>query len=263
MVLLLIGFLGIYTSSLSLSSYQTFTIEIPTVENSEQSELLTRKVLNVLETIPTLKETKIIEKEQLISLLDPSLVQTDIIKDLGFPVFIDATFEDSPLIDLQSLTHQLRQVVAGVLVEPHARWQSMVSTANRTIQTLGWVFVGFIFSIMMTVISLVTRATLISHLPIVDSLRLMGAKNAFIASQFQKQAFKSSFLGGSVGLVIGIILIYFLKSLPHFLGLPTFFLDFLTFKTLPYFLILPFGIALMSIIVARLTVSRLLYLLEK
>jgi cell division transport system permease protein len=262
MVLVLIGFLALYTPNLS-SSQQTFTIEIPTVEDSIQSESVTKKILNVLENFPTFKEAKVIEKEQLISLLDPSLVAMDGIKDLRFPIFIDATFENSPLIDLKSLTHQLRQIVAGIHVEPHNRWQNMVNATSRAAQTLGVVLVSFIFAIMMMVISLVTRATLVAYHPIVDSLRLMGAKNAFIASQFQKQAFKSSLLGGTLGLFVGIVLIYFLKSLPHFLGLPILFLDFFTFKTLLYFLILPFGIALFSIIVARLTVARLLYLLEK
>lgn len=257
------GFLTLSNPTQFSNSEQMLTIMVPGLENSKHSEEAIKNILIVLESFPNFQEAKVVEKEQLINLLEPSLIHMDHIKALNFPTLIDVTFNSSSLIDLKNLTYKLRQFVAGIQIEPHTGWHHLIATSDKAIITLGWALVVFIIFIILVVISLITKFTLMAYRPIVDSLRLMGANNGFIASQFQKQAFKSSFLGSSCGIVIGILIIYSLISLSHLFELPVFSSAFFTMKSFLYLLLFPIAISLLSIIIARLTVIYTLYLLEK
>ena len=264
MVFILTGFFSFYDPYTDLNSEPSFTIEIPFLsENPDHSSVLVERVLVFLKTVPALKKIEVVEKDDLLKLLEPWVNNQSNLADLNLPVFIDITVDNSIPLDTKLLTHQLRQIAAGIHVEPYGRWKSMVKIHHRTFQVLALGCVGLILSIMMILVSLVTKTSLMAYRSIVDILRLMGAKNAFIARQFQTQAFTSCLKGGFAGLIFGLIMVYGLSILPQIIGLPVLFEPLLRFNLLPFFLFLPFVTAFVSALVSRMTVSRLLYSLER
>lgn len=264
MVFILTGFFLFYDPYSNLDSQPSLTIEIPFLhESPDQSSILVEKVLAFLKTIPALQKIEKVEKETLLKLLQPWVSPSHPLEDLRLPIFIDVTLDDTVAVDINFLSQKLRQIAAGIHVEPYSRLYSIVKIHHRTFQVLALGGLGLILSIMMMLVSLVTKTSLLAYHSIVDSLRLMGAKNAFIARQFQTQTFTRCLKGSFAGLVLGLVTVYGLTLLPQVIGGPLLFDPWLRIDLLPFFLLLPFVTAFVSTIVSRLTVSRLLRSLER
>ena len=264
MVFILTAFFAFYTPSADLGPAPSFTVEIPLLhEDQVQTTVLVEKVAAFLKTIPGLQKIEIVEKSELLKLLEPWVTTQQPLEDLKLPIFIDVTLGNDSVIDIKSLTRQLRQLAASIHVEPYDRWHSTAAIYNHTLQSLTLGCIGFIMIIMMMLVSLVTKTSLMAYRPIVDILRLMGAKNTFIARQFQTQALISCLKGGFSGSFLGLLIIYGVSFLPQLVGMPILSKSVLKGQFLPFFIFLPFIIALVSVIVAWVTVNRLLYTLEQ
>ncbi|RZI47061.1 cell division protein FtsX [Candidatus Finniella inopinata] len=261
-VFMVMGFLSVYDPD--TGSNPTFTVEIPLIEKDpEQSAVLLEKVSTFLKTIPSLQKIEVVERSELINLLGPLANDLNTVEDLPLPILIDVTLDSKVPVKIKGLTQQLRQIAAGIHVEPYAKWHSMVQIHNRTLQTLVLGGIILILMIMMALVSLVTRTSLTAYRSIVDILRLMGARNTFIARQFQNKTFLSCLKGSFIGLVISLVVLYCLSMLPPLLSSPLLFEPLITFYQLPFFLLLPLVTAIVSAFVSYLTVLRLLHHLEQ
>lgn len=266
MILISSCFLAFYQPLIGFESApnHTFTLEIPIAnQTSEHLQNLTQKVLAALHEFPHLEDVKIIQKEYLLSLLEPWIGNSQDLQDLSLPIFIDVTFDQNHPVDIKALIYRLRQIAAGIRIEPHSRWQTLIHNTHQAIQIVAIGLLSFILIILMMIISLLTKTSLMAYRDIIENLRLMGAKNSFIAGQFQTQAFKGCLQGGFMGLALGLILVYVLNNLPSLLGHPIGVTPIMTLSNLGLFSLLPLLIAMISIVVARITVMRLLRLFDQ
>ena len=242
----------------------TLTVEIPFTDSSHSSfQETTQKVLTVLQELPHLENVRVIPKQELLALLDPWLGDTEDIKDLDLPILIDVTFTNPEALDVADLTQRLRQITAGIRVETHSHWQGLITNTYQAIEMVSMGLILFVFIVLAVVMSLVTRASVVAYRSIIDTLRLMGAKNSFIAKQFQSHMYKSCLQGGFVGWAGGIGLVFFLNNLPQLLGHPLVVASMITWQNVCFFAFLPIVMAVFSVLITRITVTRLLRLFDQ
>jgi cell division transport system permease protein len=256
------------------------TIEIPFSETSfpdiskqEASEKIStdaarssapvQQVLSFVRNIPGVLRAEVVEGEHLLSLLQPWVGQTDLLKDLQMPVLIDLDIDPNVAIDYESIKQYLKNISGGIRFEAHTRWQQMLTVLGQAIKTLSYAIVGFILGTIFIVISLITKSSLAAHRENIDVLRLMGAKNSYVASQFQSQAFKACFRGGVIGILFALPILYFLSWLAQYLGIPEIFKDMPSSEVVGAIFILPFIVSIFSMIVSRFTVLRTLTRMDR
>lgn len=257
-----------------------FTIEIPFSETSfaiaQKSEHIDKtpaemmrlsapvqQVLNFVRNIPGVLSAEVVESEHLFSLLQPWIGQTDLLKDLQMPILIDLSIDPNAAIDYENMRQSLKSISGGIRLEAHARWQQMLTVMGQAIKTLSYAIVGFILGAIFIVISLITKSSLSAHKESIDILRLMGAKNSYVASQFQFQVFRACFQGGIIGIFFALPILYFLSWLAQYLGIPEIFKDMPSSEVVVSVFILPFIVSVFSMLVSRLTVLRTLTRMDR
>ncbi len=99
-----------------------------------------------------------------------------------------------------------------------------------------------------------TRASLNVHSDIINVLRLMGARNRYIASYFQNSSFWLCLKGGAIGLLAAIPTVIFMGWLSRHLGMPKFFTAEPATGAWVFILLLPIMIACVGMLVSRLAV---------
>ena len=240
------------------------TIEIPTIEaGTTTASPAVQQVMGILQSIPGIQRAEIVDGDRLLSLLKPWVGQIDLLRDLQLPALIDIDLDPSIPLDMTILTQQLREISAGIRVEPHARWHQMFVSLGQAIKSLSYVIIGFIICSIFVVISLITKSSLSTNRETIDVLRLMGAKNTYVAKQFQIQAFKTCFQGGIIGVFFALPIIYFLSWFSGYLGIPEIFKNMITPEIMVTFVCLPFIVSILSMIVSRLTVLRTLARMDR
>jgi cell division transport system permease protein len=222
-----------------------------------------QQVLSFVRNIPGVLRAEVVEAEHLLSLLQPWIGQTDLLKDLQMPILIDLDIDPNVVIDYENIKQYLKSISGGIRFEAHTRWQHMLTVLGQAIKTLSYVIVGFILGTIFIVISLITKSSLAAHKENIDVLRLMGAKNSYVASQFQAQAFKACFQGGLIGIFFALPILYFLSWLAQYLGIPEIFKDMPSPEVVGAIFVLPFIVSLFSTLVSRFTVLRTLARMDR
>lgn len=112
---------------------------------------------------------------------------------------------------------------------------------------------GILLMGLILVVILVTRASLRASYATLDTLRLMGARNGYVSKIFQRQILKAALIGGGVGVLLAApVLGAFFSALN--LGEHAATDGSLLHRCVGAVLVVPVGVALVSVLVSRLTV---------
>lgn len=252
-------------SETSFSGAQKQDSSAPDRAPTEMARLSTpvQQVLSFVRNIPGILRAEVVDGEHLLALLQPWVGQTELLKDLQMPVLIDLEVDPNVVIDYENIKQYLKSISGGIRFEAHTRWQQMLTVLGQAIKTLSYAIVGFILGTIFIVISLITKSSLATHKENIDILRLMGARNSYLASQFQSQAFKACFQGGLIGILFALPILYFLSWLAQYLGLPEIFKDLPSSEVVAAIFILPFIVSIFSMLISRFTVLRTLKRMDR
>jgi cell division transport system permease protein len=75
----------------------------------------------------------------------------------------------------------------------------------RTVEVMAVTLLALVLAATAGVVAFVARAGLSIHRQIVDILHIVGARDAYVARQFQAQAFRFGFVGAMIGSLLGVI----------------------------------------------------------
>ena len=136
------------------------------------------------------------------ALLEPWLGAGNIPGDLPVPVLIDVTIEPGAAVDLDALGELLRNVVPGSTLNDNGVWLEQIIRLARSIQWVAAIVVGLVGAAAIAIIIFATRAGMSVHHDTIELLHVIGARDSYIARQFQFQAMKVSLTGGAIGLAL-------------------------------------------------------------
>ncbi|HEX4891607.1 MAG TPA: hypothetical protein VFW37_14705 [Alphaproteobacteria bacterium] len=177
---------------------QLVTVQVPP-ESGVSSDAVVKSVLGVLRDHPAVAQARALELSEMEALLAPWLGQSAAVRELPLPQLIDV--EMRPEGDLDSLRNRLEAEFPGVELDDHRLWRDQMHSVATTARLVCLSLVVLISLAAIAVIIFATQASLESQNELVALMHLIGARNSFVAGEFQKY-----FLGiGVTGVLIGLV----------------------------------------------------------
>jgi cell division transport system permease protein len=206
------AFLTVFALALSLASGRladrwatelagaaTLRINAPADQLAAQTEA----ALAVLGQTPGVASARALTTEEQAALLSPWFGPDLPLETLPIPQLIEI-IEGEPGLDATGLRLRLGAEVPGAVLDDHTRWREPLVDAAMSLRRLGWVSILLIGGATAAMITLAANASLAANAQIIEVLRLVGARDRFIARAFVRRFTYRAFFGAVVGVLLGM-----------------------------------------------------------
>ena len=206
-------FLAVFAMALSLASGKlatrwadaldrTATVRISAPE--DQLALQTKAVLAVLTTTPGIATARALTLNESTKLLEPWFGPDLPLQDLPLPQLIAVT-ETGAGYDAEGLRQRLSAEAPGAILDDHLRWRRPMAEAAGRLRLLGLLSIVLIGLAMAAMITLAANAALAANAQVIRVLRLVGARDSYIARAFVRRFTLRAATGALAGVVLGLI----------------------------------------------------------
>ena len=207
------AFLAVFALALSLATgrlanrwaaelAQTSTLRISAP--ADQMEAQTRAAMAVLETTPGVAQARPLTADEQRALLAPWFGPDLPVETLPIPQLIEI-IEDGDGYDATGLRARLQAEVPGAVLDDHTRWREPLVAAAGRLRTLGFVAILLIAASTGAMITLAANAALAANAQVIRVMRLVGARDIYIARAFVRRFTMRALLGAIVGMIAGIL----------------------------------------------------------
>ena len=214
------AFLAVFALALSLAAgrladrwseelARTSTLRISAPQDQVAAQ--TAKALEVLRTTPGISTARSLSIDEQKALLAPWFGPELPIEDLPIPQLIEI-IEAGAGYDSIGLRARLQAEVPGAVLDDHTRWRRPLVHAASRLRMLGWASLLLIAATTAAMITLAAQAALAANLQVIRVMRLVGAKDSYIASAFIRRFTLRAFVGAAFGGALGLIAILLLPS---------------------------------------------------
>ena len=150
--------------------------------------------------------------------MEPWLGRNALSESLGLPIprLIDVSVEPASagiVVDLGTLAAQLAEAVPGASLDDHGQWLDRLIALARAIEAIGFAVLIVISLAAVATVIFATRTGLAIHHDVIELLHLIGARDNFVAHQFQLNALWLGLKGGATGVVLAVATLLILGSL--------------------------------------------------
>ncbi len=183
-----------------LANSATIRISAPADQLARQ----TQAVLDLLATTPGVASARAMTDEQQRKLLEPWFGPDLPLDTLPIPRLIEVT-EDGTGYDGEGLRLRLAAEAPGAILDDHTRWRVPLAVAAGRLRILGLASVVLIVGTMAAMITLAANAALASNAQVIRVLRLVGARDAFIARAFVRRFTLRALSGAAIGTALGML----------------------------------------------------------
>ncbi len=206
------AFLAVFALALSLASGRladrwadelarsaTLRINAPADQRAAQ----TQAALKILRQTPGIASARALSREEQTALLTPWFGPDLKLDHLPVPRLIEV-IEDRPGYDAAGLRLRLSAEVPGAVLDDHTRWRRPLVDAAHSLRRLGWVAILLIGGATAAMITLAANAALSANAQVIEVLRLVGARDRYIAQAFVRRFTLRTLIGASVGVALGL-----------------------------------------------------------
>lgn len=232
---------------------------VPSAENEgRDAALQARAARDLLLQTAGIESAAILPRSDIEALLEPWLGRGTLGLDLPIPPLIDVSLVPGATPDIAALAAKLAREVPGAELDDHKLWLDKLTWLARSVQIVAGAVVFMIGLAAVAVVVFATRADLATHHDTIEILHLIGARDSYIARQFQGRALGLGLRGGLFGLAVALVTFFMVAELAGELDAPFLprpepaFSDWLAFAALP---LIATAIATLT---ARITVMRAL-----
>ncbi|MDM7932607.1 cell division protein FtsX [Tabrizicola sp.] len=169
----------------------------------EQVQLQTDAILALLATTPGIASFRAIDDAETRALLEPWFGPGLPIEALPIPRLFEVV-EADPGYDAEGLRQRLAAEAPGALLDDHTRWRRPLAEAAGRIRLLGVLSIALIGAAMAAMITLAARAALAANAEVIRVLRLVGAKDSYIARAFVRRFTLRTLVGATLGAAAGV-----------------------------------------------------------
>jgi|GEM_PF-32937 len=207
------AFLAIFAMALSLASgrmadrwgaelARTATVRISAPAEFQAAQ--TEAVLTALSQTPGIASARALEESESLALLEPWLGSGLDPETLPVPQLIEI-IEDRSGYDEDGLRLRLAAEAPDAILDNHSAWRQPLVSAAWRLRTIGLTAVALIALTMVAIIVLAANAALSANAQVIRVLRLVGARDAFIAGAFVRRFTWRALIGAGVGSLAGTI----------------------------------------------------------
>lgn len=213
-------FLAVFALALSLASgrlaerwagalERTATVRLSAPE--DQIDLQTKAVLTLLTETPGIASARALSEEEQRKLLEPWFGPDLPVDALPLPRLIEVV-EDGSGYDGEGLRQRLAAEAPGAVLDDHTRWRRPMAVAADRLRLLGFLSIGLIAAAMAAMITLAANASLAANAQVIQVLRLVGARDSYIARAFVRRFTLRALVGSAAGALAGLIGVAILPS---------------------------------------------------
>ncbi|MEL6207718.1 MAG: cell division protein FtsX [Pseudomonadota bacterium] len=168
-----------------------------------QVEAQARIVLDVLATTPGVASARRLSEDEERALLAPWLGPDLLLESLPVPALIEVV-EAPDGLDVVGLTARLAGEAPGAIYDDHTRWRAPLIEAAQRLRALGLVSLALIGAATAAMITLAAQAALAANARVIATLRLVGARDAWIARAFVRRFTLRATTGALIGMGVGL-----------------------------------------------------------
>jgi cell division transport system permease protein len=185
-----------------LADAATLQVIAPETEIEDQA----RAALNVLRTTPGVTSVRMVDLAEQEALLEPWLGPDVPVESLPLPLMIEVE-TDRARLNRASLELRLQAEAPGAIFDDHAAWrQPLIATAERLkLFALGCMALTALA--LAAVLGLAAHAAVAANGAAIETLRLVGARDGFIARAFTRRFMLRALGGAAVGTGSGMLLL--------------------------------------------------------
>ena len=214
------AFLAVFALALSLAAgrladrwsdalERTATVRLSAPE--DQIDLQTKAVLAILSTTPGIATARAMTDEEQRALLEPWFGPDLPVDALPLPRLIELT-ESGSGYDGEGLRQRLAAEAPGAVLDDHTRWRRPLAVAAARLRLLGLLSIVLIGTATAAMITLAANSALAANAQVVKVLRLVGARDSYIARAFVRRFTLRALSGAAIGTAAGMIGVALLPS---------------------------------------------------
>jgi len=239
----------------------TFTVELPPAPDTGKDDGAVESALTVLRKTPGVESAEPLGFERTAKLLAPWLGASIDAGDLPLPRLIDVKVDPRAGIDTAALGAALAAAVPKAVLDDHRRWLDRVIRAALALETVAAIVVGLVALAAILAVVFATRTGLAVHHATVEVLHLIGARDRYIARQFERHALRLGLRGGFIGLLFAALTFLGIAAAAAEAGVVRADIRFLPALSAPpaqwaLLLLLPPAAGIIAMATARITVLR-------
>ncbi len=205
------AFLAVITLAISLTTgrvagvwaqelAQSATLRLPV--DPQTADALLLSALEVLETTPGVASVRPLSQAEQQALLEPWFGPDLPIESLPVPQLIEI-ITDGDDYDADGLRARLSAQVPGAVLDDHTSWRVPLLEAAGRVRLISWSVIILIGATVAAMITLAAQASLAANAQVIRVLRLVGARDTYIARAFVRRYTLRAGLGALVGAVVG------------------------------------------------------------
>ncbi|MEJ6396888.1 cell division protein FtsX [Yoonia sp. 208BN28-4] len=214
------AFLAVFALALSLATgrladrwsdelARTSTLRISAPADQADAQL--RAAITVLQTTPGVADARPLTPDEQRALLEPWFGPDLPVETLPIPQLIEI-IEEGGGYDATGLRARLQAEVPGAVLDDHTRWREpLVAAANR-LRSLGWIAILLIAASTAAMITLAAQAALAANAQVIRVMRLVGARDTYIAKAFVRRFTLRALVGAAAGVILGLVAVALLPS---------------------------------------------------
>lgn len=211
--------------------------------------------VNVLLQIPGITMAQPVSDDEILETLEAWTGGNPDLALLPLPALVDVETSSPESLDLQVIRKILEERVGGVTVYAEPQWLQAVRNTMGTVQLVAAVMLVVIALVSVFSIIYVTRTALSIHRSTIEILHQVGARDSYVANQFQIQSLILALIGGLPGTGLAVLILILVRELSG--GVEAQLLPAVVFGLREWLILgaLPVVAALVTMLAARLTVT--------
>ena len=197
----------------------TLTVQLMPLEDASEDARIA-KLRELLGGVEGVTGIRVAAQSETIDLIEHWLGTGNVPPDLPLPRLIDVDIAPGYGLDAESLALHLQASLPGVTVDDAKLWLDRLADLGRSLEYLAIAVVILIGLAAVATVIFTTRMGISIHRNVIELLHLIGARDGYVAAQFQRQAMMLGLRGGVLGIVFAAATLYGLRQVAGRLETP-------------------------------------------
>jgi len=194
------------------------TVQVRPADDQTKTQEKLTKIRAFLSKQIGISEVRILSQRETNALVEPWLGEVDGLETLPLPRLIAVQLDRENPPDLPTLSIALKSEFDGATLDDHSRWQTQIRSVTSTLAFAGLGVIALVALATVAIIVSATRSAMASNRDIVEVLHFVGARDQFIAKQFETHFQTLGVLAGAAGAGLAALVFLLFPLVPSLFG---------------------------------------------
>ena len=194
------------------------TVQVRPADDPAQTEAKLSEISDFLSKQIGIADVRVLSQPETSALVEPWLGKVEGLEALPLPRLIAVQLDRENPPDLPTLGVALQGEFEGAMLDDHSRWQAQIRSLTSTLAVAGLGVIALVALATVAIIVSASRSAMASNREIVEVLHFVGARDRFIAQQFEKHFQTLGILAGAAGAGLAALVFLVFPLLPSLFG---------------------------------------------